>query len=66
MNTPAQPNRSHGPHDEPEMTQEEDVPLDGRDHEGEEMMKEVGNDRLSSTPDDQTSRKAAEQRPAQG
>ncbi|MDB5895806.1 MAG: hypothetical protein JWQ88_3337 [Rhodoferax sp.] len=63
MNTPANQNRTP---DEPEITQEEDVPLDGRDHEGEEMMKEVGNDRMASTTDDETSRKAAAGQPAEG
>ncbi|XDF34054.1 hypothetical protein RBH89_17825 [Paracidovorax avenae] len=34
------------PGDEPEVTQETDVPVDGTDPVGEEMMKEVRNDRL--------------------
>ncbi|WP_100208458.1 hypothetical protein [Paracidovorax oryzae] len=34
------------PSDEPEVTQETDVPVDGTDPVGEEMMKEVRNDRL--------------------
>ncbi|WP_206179830.1 hypothetical protein [Variovorax sp. RKNM96] len=33
-------------HEEPEITQEESVPSDGRDTEGEEMMKKVGNRKL--------------------
>jgi hypothetical protein len=31
---------------EPDIDQEESVPLDGRDVEGEELMKHVRNDRL--------------------
>ncbi|AVS75166.1 hypothetical protein [Paracidovorax cattleyae] len=34
------------PGDEPEVTQETDVPVDRTDPVGEEMMKEVRNDRL--------------------
>jgi len=37
-------------HDEPEITQERDVPLDGADADGEKLMKEVRNDRLEVTP----------------
>lgn len=33
-------------HEEPEVTQEESVPSDGRDTEGEELMKQVRNDKL--------------------
>lgn len=36
--------------DEPEVTQENDIPLDGKDPVGEEMMKEVRNDRLKVPP----------------
>lgn len=47
------PNDSQGPttktkpgdHEEPEITQEEDVPLDGKDEVGEKMMEELGRDR---------------------
>ncbi|WP_170209334.1 hypothetical protein [Variovorax guangxiensis] len=45
-------------HEEPEPTQEEAVPSDGKDTEGEEMMKKVQNkklhepgDRESKTPE---------------
>ena len=34
------------PHEEPEVTQEESVPSDGRDTEGEELMKGVSNGKL--------------------
>ncbi|SFP59393.1 hypothetical protein [Variovorax sp. 770b2] len=34
------------PHEEPEITQEESVPSDGRDTEGEALMKEVKNRKL--------------------
>ncbi|KIQ17669.1 hypothetical protein RT97_29195 [Variovorax paradoxus] len=40
--TPAQPPA----HEEPEITQEESVPSDGRDTEGEELMKQVNNRKL--------------------
>jgi hypothetical protein len=33
-------------HEEPEITQEESVPSDGRDTEGEELMKQVNNRKL--------------------
>jgi hypothetical protein len=33
-------------HEEPEVTQEESVPSDGRDIEGEHLMKEVTNKKL--------------------
>ncbi|MDR6214513.1 hypothetical protein [Paracidovorax wautersii] len=36
--------------DEPEVTQENDIPLDGKDPVGEDMMKEVRNDRLKVPP----------------
>lgn len=52
MNTPSppQPQRKRAP-DEPEITQEESVPTDGRDVEGEEQMKKVGNDKLREPGD---------------
>jgi hypothetical protein len=48
MNTPASPPspRPKRSPDEPEITQEESVPTDGRDTEGEEMMKKVENKKL--------------------
>ena len=42
---PSAPRRKHSP-DEPEITQEESVPTDGSDTEGEEMMKKVENKKL--------------------
>lgn len=33
-------------HEEPEITQEESVPSDGRDAEGERLMEEVSNSKL--------------------
>ncbi len=36
--------------DEPEVTQENDIPLDGKDPVGEDMMKEVRNDHLKVPP----------------
>jgi hypothetical protein len=51
MNTPSpQQPRKRTP-DEPEITQEESVPTDGRDVEGEEQMKKVGNDKLREPGD---------------
>ncbi len=44
------PNTQATSHEEPEITQEESVPLDGRDHDGEEMMKQVKNPRLEEAP----------------
>ncbi|RYZ08760.1 MAG: hypothetical protein EOO24_10230 [Comamonadaceae bacterium] len=38
------------PHEEPEIRQEEDVPLDGKDVEGERLMKEVRNPKLEVEP----------------
>lgn len=32
------------------MTDEEDVPIDGKDIEGEEMIKSVRNDKLENPP----------------
>jgi hypothetical protein len=36
--------------DEPTITREESVPSDGKDVEGEEMMKSVRNDQLKEPP----------------
>jgi len=33
--------------EEPELTQEDSVPSDGKDVEGEQMMKQVSNDKLA-------------------
>lgn len=41
---------SHKSHEEPEITQEEAVPNDGRDIEGEELMKSVENKKLEQKP----------------
>lgn len=38
-------------HEEPEPTQEESVPTDGRDTEGERLMKDVGNSKLHEQGD---------------
>lgn len=37
-------------HEEPEITQEESVPTDGRDVEGEKLMKDVVNHKLEQKP----------------
>jgi hypothetical protein len=53
MNTPTPPSaprRKRFP-DEPEITQEESVPTDGSDTEGEEMMKKVENRKLQDRGD---------------
>lgn len=54
------------PHEEPEVTQEESVPSDGRDVEGEELMKNVGNGKLrdKGSSEHKTPEKAARQDPA--
>ena len=43
--------RSPRPSDEPDITQEESVPNDGRDVEGEALMKAVENKKLEDTSD---------------
>ena len=48
MNASDKPTKSS---DEPEIGSEELVPTDGRDVEGEEMMKEVGNTKLHEPGD---------------
>ncbi|MDB5732558.1 MAG: hypothetical protein JWQ03_2453 [Variovorax sp.] len=45
MNPTAPPSKPHT-NDEPEITQEDDVPIDRKDVEGERLMKEVRNDKL--------------------
>jgi hypothetical protein len=49
MATPASP-RKPQTHEEPEITQEESVPTDGRDLEGEKLMKKVRNKKLEDPP----------------
>ena len=49
MNAPAE-QKKPGAHEEPEITNEEAVPNDGRDIEGEKMMKEVKNKKLKEQP----------------
>ncbi|NVM87946.1 hypothetical protein FHT32_001585 [Variovorax sp. SG517] len=46
MSKPKPTPARHPTHEEPEITQEESVPTDGRDIEGERLMKEVGNRKL--------------------
>ncbi|MCU4119215.1 hypothetical protein [Variovorax sp. N23] len=54
MTTPPRPSQpAH--HDEPEITQEESVPTDGKDTEGEEMMKQVRNKKLEEQPGEEKS-----------
>jgi hypothetical protein len=52
----------HSPHEEPEVTQEESVPTDGRDTEGEKLMEDVGNRKLhdKGSADHKTPEKASE------
>ena len=50
--TPAQTSGTRtkpGDHEEPEITQEESVPLDGKDEVGEKMMEELGRDLKKKT-----------------
>lgn len=49
MTSPAEQTKS-GINEEPEITREEAVPNDGRDIEGEKMMKEVKNKKLEQQP----------------
>lgn len=42
---------AHSTHEEPEVTQEESVPSDGRDIEGERLMKDVSNQKLHEKGD---------------
>lgn len=54
MNTPARPSPTDQ-RDEPEITQEDSVPTDGKDVEGEEMMKKVRNTKLEEQPGEEKS-----------
>ncbi|MDM0019048.1 hypothetical protein [Variovorax saccharolyticus] len=51
MNTP----RKYADNEEPELGAEESIPLDGKDPEGEEMMKDLGRD--------ETKKAGAEEKP---
>jgi hypothetical protein len=53
MTTPPKPSQSN-PHDEPEITQEESVPTDGKDVEGEALMKKVRNKKLEEQPGEES------------
>ena len=48
--TPDHPDQKSKDNEEPDITQEEAVPTDGKDVEGEEMMKSVRNDLLKEPP----------------
>ena len=48
--TPCYPDQNSKDNEEPAITQEESVPIDGKDIEGEEMMKSVRNDLLKEPP----------------
>ena len=48
MSSPADPRPAKPPattNEEPELTQEESVPTDGKDRQGERMMEELGRDK---------------------
>jgi len=49
--TPAPASAPHPP-DEPEITQEESVPVDRRDTEGERLMDELGRERRRQDAED--------------
>ncbi|MEO7243219.1 MAG: hypothetical protein ABIW85_09940 [Variovorax sp.] len=53
--TPTTPQAN--PNEEPEITQEESVPSDGKDEEGEKMMREVRNPKLKPEAGDPTAQK---------
>lgn len=61
------PKSAHSAHEEPEVTQEESVPTDGRDTEGEALMKDVGNRKLhdKGSADHKTPEKASDKAPKQ-
>ena len=48
--TPDHPDQDSKDNEEPSITQEESVPTNGKDVEGEEMMKQVRNDLLKELP----------------
>ena len=48
--TPDNPEKDNEDNEEPAIAQEESVPTDGKDLEGEEMMKSVRNDLLTEPP----------------
>lgn len=50
---PAPPQKPATLHEEPEITQEEAVPSDGKDIEGEKLMKKVRNPKLDEAPGDE-------------
>ena len=54
MTTPPKPSPADH-REEPEITQEESVPTDGKDVEGEEMMKKVRNKKLDEQPGEEKS-----------
>lgn len=54
MTTPPKPSQPDH-REEPEITQEESVPTDGKDVEGEEMMKKVRNKKLEEQPGEEKS-----------
>ena len=56
MRSPTPPgNPPDGPSkDEPEITQEESIPSDGRDEVGEEMMKDLGREKARQEKEDGT------------
>ncbi|MEJ8855680.1 hypothetical protein WKW79_13945 [Variovorax robiniae] len=50
--TPSETSRTKpGNNEEPELTQEESIPSDGKDVEGEAMMKQVRNKKLHQPED---------------
>ncbi|MEZ2297697.1 hypothetical protein [Variovorax sp. RCC_210] len=68
MSTPKPaPKSAHSAHEEPEVTQEESVPTDGRDTEGEALMKDVGNRKLhdKGSADHKTPENASDKAPKQ-
>lgn len=69
MSTPApkpSPASTKTTHEEPEPTQEESVPSDGRDTEGEALMKDVRNGKLhdKGSAEHKTAEKSGKQDPA--
>lgn len=48
--TQPDPRQDPAAHEEPEVAQEDSVPTDGRDVDGEKMMKQVVNEKLEQPP----------------
>lgn len=68
MNTPTHTPapRKHAGNEEPELGADESIPLDGKDTEGEEMMKELGRDLSKRNANASGRNNDSDERPEQG